>query len=53
MTVVGSFNFDSPQHYTAVIITSGQMKNSMVNDGKSQLDVQTELEGERVRECQP
>jgi hypothetical protein len=29
------------------------MAGSMVSDVKSQLDVKTELEGERVGECQP
>ena len=53
MTVAGSFNFDTPLHYTAVIVTKGQMAGSMVSDVKSQLDVKTELEGERVGECQP
>jgi hypothetical protein len=53
MDVAGSFSFDSPLHYTAVIITRGRMAGSMVSDVKSQLDVKTELEGERVSECQP
>jgi hypothetical protein len=30
-----------------------QCKGSMVSDVKQQLDVKTELEGERVGECQP
>jgi hypothetical protein len=53
MTVAGSFNFDTPLHYTAIIVTRGQMAGSMVSDVKQQLDVKTELEGERVGECQP
>jgi hypothetical protein len=53
MTVAGSFNFDTPLHYTAIIVTRGEMAGSMVSDAKQQLDVKTELEGERVGECQP
>jgi hypothetical protein len=45
--VAGSFNFDSPLHYTAAIITTGRMAGSPISD------VKTELVGEHVGECQP
>jgi hypothetical protein len=47
MDVAGEFNFDSPSHYTATVITKGWMGGMLTND------VKTELEGERVSECQP
>ena len=46
MDVAGEFNFDSPSHYTATVITKGWMGGMLTND------VKTELEGERVSECQ-
>jgi len=45
--VAGQFNFDSPLHYTATITSKGRMAGSLISD------VKTELEGERVSECQP
>jgi hypothetical protein len=47
MDVSGDFNFDSPVHYTATILTKGWMAGSLMSD------VKTELTGERVSECQP
>jgi hypothetical protein len=47
MDVSGSFNFDSASHYTATITTKAWMAGMLTND------VKTELEGERVSECQP
>jgi hypothetical protein len=47
MDVAGEFNFDSSSHYTAIVITKGWMAGMQTND------VKTELEGERVGECQP
>ena len=32
MAVAGIFNFDTPLHYTAVIVTKGEMAGSMVSD---------------------
>jgi Protein of unknown function (DUF3617) len=46
MDVAGSFNFDSSLHYTAIITSKGRMAGSLISD------VKTELEGERVSECQ-
>jgi hypothetical protein len=47
MDVSGDFNFDSPVHYTATILTKGWMAGSLMSD------VKTELTGERISECQP
>jgi hypothetical protein len=44
--VAGNFNFDSPLHYTATITSQGRMAGSLISD------VKTELEGERVSDCQ-
>jgi len=46
MDVAGEFNFDSPSHYEATVITKGWMAGVLTND------VKTGLEGERVGECQ-
>jgi hypothetical protein len=46
MDVSGDFNFDSPTHYTASISTKGWMAGALMSD------VKTELEGERVSECE-
>jgi hypothetical protein len=46
MDVAGVFNFDSPRHYTAVILTRGYMAGALTND------VKTELEGEHVGACE-
>jgi hypothetical protein len=43
--VFGSFNFDSPTHYTATVISKGSMAGRLISD------VKTDLEGERVGEC--
>lgn len=45
MDVAGSFNFDSPLHYTATITSKGAMAGRLMSD------VKTELEGERVGDC--
>jgi len=47
MDVAGSFDFDSPRHYTAVIASKGWMAGSLISD------VKTQLEGEHVGACQP
>jgi Protein of unknown function (DUF3617) len=47
MDVSGNFNFDSASHYTATITTKAWMAGMLTND------VKTELEAERVSECQP
>jgi len=44
--VTGDFTFDSPRHYTATITSRGRMAGALVSDVKS------DLEGERVGECQ-
>jgi hypothetical protein len=44
--VAGNFNFDSPLHYTATITSKGRMAGALISD------VKTELEGERVGDCQ-
>ena len=44
--VAGNFNFDSPLHYTAIITSKGRMAGALISD------VKTELEGERVGDCQ-
>jgi hypothetical protein len=46
MDVSGDFNFDTPTHYTASIATKGWMAGALMSD------VKTELEGERVSECE-
>ena len=44
--VTGNFNFDTPLHYTATITSKGRMAGALISD------VKTELEGERVSDCQ-
>ena len=39
------FNFDSPQHYTAMVTSQGRMAGALISDAKS------EPEGGRVGEC--
>ena len=46
MDIAGEFNFDSPTHYTATVTSKGWMAGSLMSD------VKTELEGERVGECE-
>lgn len=46
LEVLGDFDFDSPTHYTATVSSKGWMAGSLMSD------VKTELEGERVGECQ-
>ena len=46
MDVSGDFNFDRPTHYTARITTKGWMAGALMSD------VKTDLEGERVSECE-
>jgi hypothetical protein len=46
MDVAADFNFDSPRHYTAIIITKGWMAGALTSD------VRTELEGEHVGACE-
>jgi hypothetical protein len=43
--VAGNFNFDSPAHYTATVVSKGMMAGALISD------VKTELEGERVGDC--
>jgi hypothetical protein len=43
--VAGNFNFDSPAHYTATVVSKGVMAGALISD------VKTELEGERVGDC--
>ena len=45
MNVQGSFDFDSPSHYTATVSSKAWMAGSLISD------VKTEIEGERVGEC--
>jgi Protein of unknown function (DUF3617) len=45
MNVQGSFDFDSPSHYTATVSSKAWMAGSLISD------VKTEVEGERVGEC--
>jgi uncharacterized protein DUF3617 len=45
--VAGEFNFDTPQHYKAMVISQGRMAGALISD------VKTGLEGERVGDCQP
>jgi hypothetical protein len=47
LDIQGNFNFDSPSHYTATISSKGWMAGALMSD------VKTEVEGERVGECQP
>jgi hypothetical protein len=46
LDVLGSFNFDSPTHYTATVISKAWMAGSLMSD------VKTGLEGERIGECE-
>jgi hypothetical protein len=47
LDVLGDFNFDGPRHYSAVVISKGVMGGKLISD------VKTEIEGERIGECQP
>jgi hypothetical protein len=47
LDVAGNFNFDSSSHYTATVSSKGWMAGALMSD------VKTELEGERIGECQP
>ena len=47
LDVLGDFNFDSADHYTATVISKGVMAGKLISD------VKTEIEGERIGECQP
>jgi hypothetical protein len=44
--VASEFNFDSPQHYTAMVTSQGRMAGQLISD------VKTGIEGERVGDCQ-
>jgi Tfp pilus assembly protein PilX len=44
--VAGKFIFDSPQHYTAMVVSQGRMAGTLISD------VKTGLEGERVGDCE-
>jgi hypothetical protein len=46
MDVAGDFNFDTPSHYTATVVTKAWMAGMLMND------VTMELEGEHVGDCQ-
>jgi len=45
--ITGRFSFLSPHHYKASVTSQGRMAGMLISDVKS------ELEGERVGECQP
>jgi hypothetical protein len=45
MNLQGSFEFDSPTHYTATVTSQGWMGGNQISD------VKTEIEGERVGDC--
>ena len=45
LDVLGDFNFDSADHYTATVISKGVMAGKLISD------VKTELEGARIGEC--
>jgi hypothetical protein len=45
LDVEGQFNFDSPRHYSATVVSKGSMGGQLVSDVKSQ------IEGEHVGEC--
>jgi hypothetical protein len=45
MDVAAHFEFDSPQHYKAIIASQGRMAGALISDVKSG------LEGERLGEC--
>jgi hypothetical protein len=45
MEVTGTFDFDTPQHYIAVVTTKASI-------GGQTMDSQVTIEGERVGECQ-
>ena len=47
MAVVGAFSFDRPTHYTATIASKAWMAGSLMSD------VSTDVEAERIGECQP
>jgi hypothetical protein len=44
--VAGHFDFDSPQHYKATVTSKAAMGGTLMSD------VKTELQGERVGDCQ-
>ncbi len=46
LDVMASFNFDSSTHYTATVVSKGRMAGQLISD------VKTDIEGERVGECQ-
>jgi hypothetical protein len=46
LDVLGDFNFDSADHYRATVISKGVMGGKLISD------VKTELQGERIGECQ-
>jgi hypothetical protein len=43
--VAGHFEFDSPRHYAATVVSQGRMAGALISDVKS------ELEGEWIGEC--
>jgi hypothetical protein len=45
MDVAAQFEFDTPQHYKATIVSKGRMAGALISD------VTSALEGERVGEC--
>ena len=45
LDVLGDFNFDSANHYTAIVSSKGVIAGRVISD------VKTELEGERIGEC--
>jgi hypothetical protein len=47
LDVLGDFNFDAADHYSATVISKGVMGGRLISD------VKTELQGERIGACQP
>ncbi len=43
--VAGHFEFDSPQRYSATVISQGRMAGQLISD------VKTGIEGERMGDC--
>jgi hypothetical protein len=47
LDVLGDFNFDSADHYTATVTSKGVIGGKLISD------VNTELVGERIGDCPP
>ena len=46
LDVFGDFNFDSTNHYTAIVMSKGAVGGKLISD------VKTELTGERIGDCE-